>query len=139
MAHLQAHHYAVTVADLDRSLAFYRDALGLDVLDEFTLSGESFSTAVGVEGATGSFVHLDADGARVELIEYVPEGEESSVDSVNRPGATHLGFSVPDVDAFYEDLPEDVETLSPPKTTGSGARILFLRDPEGTLVEVLDR
>ncbi|ESP87039.1 VOC family protein [Candidatus Halobonum tyrrellensis] len=138
MTDLQAHHYAVTVADLDRALEFYRDVLGLDVVDEFSLSDESFATAVGVDGATGSFVHLDADGVRVELIEYDPEGAAVDDQSVNQAGATHLGLSVSDVDAFYDGLPEDVETLSPPQTTDSGARILFVRDPEGTLVELLE-
>ena len=57
---------------------------------------------------------------------------------LNRPGAAHLGLSVPDVDAAYEGLSEAVETLSEPRTTESGTRICFLRDPEGNLVELLD-
>ena len=138
MVELQAHHYAVTVSDLDESLEFYRDTLGFDVLDEFTLSSESFATGVGVAGATGSFAHLDAGGARVELIEYDPQGGAVEDASVNQPGANHLGFSVEDVDAFYDDLSDGVETLSPPQTTDSGARILFLRDPDGALIEVLE-
>ena len=138
MATLQADHYAVTVSDLDRAVEFYRDTLGLDVVDEFSVSGEGFASAVGVEGATGSFVHLDAGGTRVELVEYDPQGEPSAADSLDRPGATHLGFTVPDLDAFHDDLPEAVDTLSSPRTTDSGARILFVRDPEGALIEVLE-
>lgn len=138
MEDLRAHHYGVTVADLDRAVSFYAERLGLDVLDRFSVSGSGFETAVGVDGATGRFAHLDAGGARVELVEYDPEGEKRRGDAVNRPGTKHLGFAVSDLDGFYDDLHEDVETLSEPQTSSSGTRILFLRDPEGNLVEVIE-
>jgi catechol 2,3-dioxygenase-like lactoylglutathione lyase family enzyme len=135
---LDAHHTGITVSDLDRAVAFYRDVLGLDLLDRFTVSGEAFATAVGVDGATGSFAHLDAGGIRVELVEYDPDGESLPAGRINRPGTAHLGFAVDDLDAFAAALPDDVATLSDPRTTASGTRILFARDPEGNLVEVLE-
>ncbi|MCL9814127.1 VOC family protein [Natranaeroarchaeum aerophilus] len=134
-----AHHVGITVSSLDDVLPFYRDVLGLDILSQFTVTGEAFSTGVGVEGATGNFAHLDADGIRVELVEYEPEEEIIEDVTLNRPGATHLGLEVDDIDLFYERLPEDVETISPPQTTESGTRICFLRDPEGNLVEILEQ
>lgn len=137
MPALRTHHAGVTVADLDRAVEFYRDAFGFELLTRFTVDGDGFSTAVDVSDATGTFAHLDADGARLELVEYDPEGSAREAGDVNRPGTTHLGFAVDDVDAFYDDLPDDVETVSAPQTTSSGTRIVFLRDPEGTLVEVL--
>jgi catechol 2,3-dioxygenase-like lactoylglutathione lyase family enzyme len=135
---LDAHHYGITVADLDRAVAFYRDVLELDLLDRFSVGGEAFEAAVGVDGATGSFAHFDAGGTRVELVEYDPEGESVPDGRVHRPGATHLGLAVDDLDAFYAGLPDDVATLSRPRTTESGTRILFVRDPEGNLVELLE-
>lgn len=134
-----AHHVGITVSSLDDVLPFYRDVLGLDVLARFSVSGEAFATGVGVKDATGSFAHLDADGVRVELVEYDPEGGAVEDPALNRPGATHLGLDVEDIDAFYEGLPEDIETISAPQTTESGTRICFLRDPEGNLVEVLEQ
>jgi catechol 2,3-dioxygenase-like lactoylglutathione lyase family enzyme len=138
MADTALHHVGTTVSDLDRAVAFYRDALGLDVIDRFTVDGDAFATAVAVQNATGRFAHLDAGGARVELVEYDPEGPDATAGGVNHRGAKHLGFGVDDLDAFYESLPDDVETLSDPQTTSSGTRILFLKDPEGNLVEVLE-
>lgn len=135
---LTAHHTGITVHDLDTAIEFYRDVLGLDVAAEFTLSDDDFAAAVAVEGATGNFAHLDAGGSRVELIEYEPEGETVGETMVNQPGAKHLGLATDDVDGFYEGLPESVETLSEPRTTGSGSRILFVRDPEGNLVELVE-
>jgi len=135
---LSAHHAAVTVADLDRAVAFYRDTFDFDVIDRFEVAGEAFATAVGVPDATGRFAHLDGGGVRVELVEYEPQGDAVERADLNQPGAHHLGLAVDDVDAFHDRLSGDVDTLSDPRTTDSGTRILFLRDPEGNLIEVIE-
>jgi catechol 2,3-dioxygenase-like lactoylglutathione lyase family enzyme len=133
-----AHHAGVTVSDLDRAVSFYTDTFDLEVVAEFAVGGEAFADAVDVAGASASFAHLAAGGIRVELVEYDPEGEPMPARSLDRPGATHLGLSVDDVAAFHDDLADDVETLSEPRTTESGTTILFVRDPDGNLIEVLD-
>ncbi|MEF8975563.1 MAG: VOC family protein [Halapricum sp.] len=133
-----AHHYGITVSDLDRTATFYRDVLGLDVLAEFSVGGEAFATGVDVPGASAEFVHLDAGDARIELVSYDPEAEPRTDGALNEPGTTHIGLSVEDLDAVDEALPDGVDTLSEPKTTESGTRILFVRDPEGNLVELLE-
>ncbi|TKX73534.1 VOC family protein [Halorubrum sp. GN11_10-6_MGM] len=135
-----AHHVGITVADLDRAVAFYTETFDLDVVAEFSVGGDAFADAVAVEGAAAEFAHLDAGGAIVELVAYDPTDETGPADDpdLNRPGATHLGLTVDDVEAFYEGLDDDVPTLSPPRTTESGTTILFVRDPEGNLIEVLD-
>jgi catechol 2,3-dioxygenase-like lactoylglutathione lyase family enzyme len=56
---------------------------------------------------------------------------------LNRAGTTHLSLAVDDLDAVSEQLPADVETLSEPRTTSSGTRIL-VRDPAGNLIELLE-
>ena len=132
------HHIGLTVSDLERAVAFYEDVFDLTVLSRFSVTGEGFATGVDVPNATGRFAHLDADGIRLELVEYDPEGTGAHADSLNQPGAAHLGLEVDDVDDFYRALSEDVTTLSPPQTTESGTTICFVKDPEGNLVEVLD-
>ncbi|WP_419181176.1 VOC family protein [Haloarcula pelagica] len=133
-----AHHYAITVEDLERSIEFYRDSLGLDVLSRFSVGGEAFATGVGVDGASAEFAHLDAGDARLELVSYDPEGDQRPAPRLNEPGATHLGLEVDDLAAVADELPADVETLSEPQTTESGTAILFVVDPEGNLVELLE-
>lgn len=135
---LTAHHVGITVADLETVLPFYRDVLGLEVVDRFEVSGEAFEAAVDVDGAAGRFAHLEADGVRIELVEYDPEGEAVPSSELNQSGAVHVGLTVSDLESFYADLPEDVPTLSEPRTTASGTTICFLRDPEGNLIELLE-
>jgi catechol 2,3-dioxygenase-like lactoylglutathione lyase family enzyme len=138
MSELTAHHVGITVENFERAVDFYRDVLGLELLDRFSVGGEAFATGVGVDGASAEFAHLDADGARIELVSYEPESDPMGESAVNRPGAVHVGLSTEDLDAFDESLPDDVETLSSPQRTESGTKILFLRDPEGNLVEVIE-
>ena len=133
-----AHHYAITVADLEQAVEFYRDVLGLDVLSRFSVGGDAFAAGVGVDGASAEFVHLDAGDARLELVSYDPEADRRPEPRLNEPGATHLGLEVTDLDAVYAEFPDDVETLSEPRTTESGTAILFVVDPEGNLVELLE-
>lgn len=133
-----AHHFAVTVSDLDRAVAFYRDVLELDVLARFSVGGEAFETGVGIDGASADFAHMGAGDARVELVEYTPAGDRVPENELNEPGATHLGLEVDDLDAVCESLPDDVDPIAPPQTTESGTRIMFVRDPDGTLVELLE-
>ncbi|WP_222917526.1 VOC family protein [Natrinema sp. SYSU A 869] len=138
MTDLSAHHIGITVADLEETLAFYRDVLDLSVIDQFSVGGEAFADAVGVEGASADFAHLEADRTRIELVEYDPEARGSPAAGLNQPGASHVGFSVDDLEIFAESLPENVPTISEPRTTESGTTIMFLRDPEGNLIEVLE-
>lgn len=138
MTRLAPHHFGVTVTDLDRAVEFYRTVFDFGPAERFAVAGEAFADAVDVDGATGRFAHFVLDGARIELVEYDPEGDDATGAAVNQPGAKHLGLAVDDLDAFYADLDPSVTTLSEPRTTESGTRICFVRDPEGNLIEVLE-
>ena len=144
MSHLTLHHHGVSVTDLDRAVEFYDGILGLELIDRYTLSDDALSTAVGGDAMTGHFAQLDAGGERVELIEYETgeEGDDDQNDvrgaAVYDSGAKHLGLETDDLDGFYGSLPDDVETISEPQTTGSGTKILFVRDPDGNPVEILE-
>ncbi|PSP95757.1 bleomycin resistance protein [Halobacteriales archaeon QS_4_62_28] len=131
------HHVGTTVEDLDRAVEFYSETFGFEELARFDVAGEAFATGVGVPGAAAQFAHLDGDGVRVELVSYDPGGEDAA-GSVNDTGAKHLGIEVEDIEAFYADLGEDIETLSAPQTSETGSKILFVKDPEGNLIEVIE-
>jgi len=138
MADPTSHHVGITVRDLDRAVEFYCETFECDVLAEFEVGGEAFETGVDIDAASARFAHLDAGAIRLELVEYEPAGDDSMPPQLNDQGATHLGLEVDDLDAVYESLPSTVETLSTPQTTETGTRILFLRDPEDNLIELLE-
>lgn len=135
----EAHHHGVTVSDIEDSLAFYRDALGLPVEDRFTLSGQNFSRFVDVEGAEVEIVFFDAGGCAFEILDYrTPPGENVNDGVANNDvGAAHFCFEVDDVTEVYDDLSGEADFLSEPQTLESGAEVVYAEDPDGNIIEFL--
>jgi len=132
------HHTGLTVSDLDRSVEFYTEVIGGTVESRFSVSGEAFETVVGSEGVSGQFAHVDVGDGRIELVEYDPTDAPREPATLPQPGGTHLAFSLGSIDGFVDGLPDGIDPLSEPRTTASGTRLVFVRDPDGNLVELLE-
>jgi catechol 2,3-dioxygenase-like lactoylglutathione lyase family enzyme len=138
------HHTGYTVSDLERSLVFYRDLLGCEVLATQEKQGGYLAAIVGYPDAHVRMAHLRLPGSEhvIELFEYVaPDGTRADVEPRN-VGAAHLCFIVDDLPSFYDDLrSRGVDSfVSPPVEvdTGinTGGQALYLRDPDGITVEL---
>ena len=138
------HHTCYTVSDLDRSVAFYRDVLGCEVLAEQEKEGGYLAAIVGYPDAHVRMAHLRVPDAEhvIELFEYLaPAGTRADVEPRN-VGASHLCFLVDDLPALYEELREKgVDSFaSPPVEVDTGVNkggyALYLRDPDGISVEL---
>lgn len=136
----ESHHYGVTVSDMDESLEFYRDILGMEEVDNLSFASEEFSKFVGVPEVDVDITFLDADGCAVELLEYnnPPGGNANEGVSNNDDGAAHFCLEVDDIDGVYEDLSEEVEFLNPPQTLSNGAQVAYMFDPDRNIVELLE-
>jgi catechol 2,3-dioxygenase-like lactoylglutathione lyase family enzyme len=139
-------HVSVTCADLDRSLAFYNGVLGIPVRDRGELAGPEIDAALGHDGVDAAFADLElGEGRTLELLQYrTPHGAPLHVE-VHRPGAGHLALRVDDLDAFADRLteagfaPGTAVTLDEPRSFWHGARILYVQDPDGAVVELIQR
>ena len=138
------HHTCYTVSDLDRSIAFYRDLLGCEVLAEQEKEGGYLAAIVGYPDAHVRMAHLRVPGEEhvIELFEYLaPVGTRADVEPRN-VGASHLCFLVDDLPTLYEQLREKgVDSfVSPPVEVDTGVNkggyALYLRDPDGISVEL---
>jgi len=111
--------YAIIfVSDMQRSIAFYRDVLGLPLRFE-----SPHWTEFATEGATIALHQSEAAGTREDPLE-VPSGR-------CRPG-----ISVPDLDAFHKRMESlSVTCVQAPKEV-FGARIAQYVDPDGLGVSV---
>ncbi len=139
------HHTGYTVADLDRSLAFYRDLLGLEQVGAQEKRGGYLARIVGYEDAHVRMAHLrvPGDSALLELFEYLaPAGASPGRLEPRDVGTQHLCFTVDDLAAVHAELVErGVDTFfSPPVEVDTGANrggfALYLRDPDGIPVEL---
>jgi catechol 2,3-dioxygenase-like lactoylglutathione lyase family enzyme len=139
------HHTGYTVSDLDRSLVFYRDKLGLEVIATQEKQGGYLAAIVGYPDAHVRMAHLRVVGSGhvVELFEYL--APSSAATNSREPcdvGTSHLCLLVDDLPAFYARLMEaGVDTfVSPPVEVDTGINAggyaLYLRDPDGIPVEL---
>jgi len=138
------HHTGFTVSDLDRSVAFYRDLLGCEVIATQEKEGGYLAAIVGYPDAHVRMAHLRVPGGEhvIELFQYLsPAGGRADVEPRN-VGASHLCFVVADLQAVYEDLLERGVTsfVSPPIEVDTGINRgglgIYLRDPDGITVEI---
>jgi catechol 2,3-dioxygenase-like lactoylglutathione lyase family enzyme len=138
------HHTSFTVSNLERSLEFYRDLLGCEVLAIQEKQGGYLAAIVGDPRAHVRMAHLRVPGAEhvIELFEYVaPEGVRADVRPWN-VGASHLCFIVADLPALYETLVQKGVSsfVSPPVEVDTGINTggyaLYVRDPDGINVEL---
>jgi len=137
-------HTGITVADLDRSLAFYRDALGLEVYIDRIANHDYLREVTAVPSEEVRIVYVRIPGSRVplELLEHRGIERLPVRSRPCDPGNVHIGVQVRDIDAFHDRLvslgyasrsghPVDI-TAGP----FAGARTCFFPDPDGFLVEL---
>jgi catechol 2,3-dioxygenase-like lactoylglutathione lyase family enzyme len=134
-----AHHYGVTVSDMEKSIAFYRDVLGMELLEQNEFEDEAFSTFVDVEKADVDIAFLDAGGCAIELLQYTTS-EENANEGVSNDmvGASHFCIEVDDIDHQYNKLSNSAEFVSSPQTLTNGAKVVYLYDPDKNTIELLE-
>jgi catechol 2,3-dioxygenase-like lactoylglutathione lyase family enzyme len=139
------HHTGYTVDDLERSLRFYRDVIGLEVVSTQEKRGGYLAAIVGYPDAHVRMAHLRAPGGShlLELFEYLsPPGAGASRREPRDTGTAHLCLAVDDVRATYERLRASGVTtfISEPVEIDTGVNrggyALYLRDPDGIPVEL---
>lgn len=140
------HHLGVTVKDLDASIRFYHDVLGLEFSSEPSpwFDGEELGEAVGVPGAALRQVCLLLGDTIVELLEYSsPPSETTKPLMPSSLGASHIGFFVEDIHAKKAEL----EAKGVVFRSGvnfhddgvlAGWRWVYFSDPDGYPLELVE-
>jgi catechol 2,3-dioxygenase-like lactoylglutathione lyase family enzyme len=141
---IAADHTGITVSNLERSLAFWRDVLGFELSHRAHQIGELAEEITGVAGAEISIAVLKAPGHKIELLEYLaPPERKRHVDL--RPcdiGSVHIALTVDNIDAVLSTIAASGwKAAGKPQTlkTGpnAGKRVVYVRDPDGTTIEFM--
>jgi len=141
------HHIGIPVGDLDRTLAFYCELTGGEVVLENDMRGPQLSEGIGVEDPDLRFAMLKLGNTILEFIEYrSPKGK--GYDRANNDlGINHIAFEVGDVRGVYEKLrAKGVEFNAEPHTFTEedgapdvvGTTFCYFRDPDGIVLEVFE-
>jgi len=134
------HHAGFVVRNLEKSVEFYHDVVGLTLMDTREREGGPISHILGYENTSLKIAELHhGDGYLLELIEYVsPTGGLRPTSERNALGACHIGFTVDDIFAAYEHLVANgAEKLNPPIEIVPGKKGCYLQDPDGDWVELV--
>ncbi|MDO8685977.1 MAG: VOC family protein [Clostridiales bacterium] len=140
---LATRHTGIVVNDMDKNLFFWRDIMGLKVVADFWEEGIFIDTVQHLNGVKLHMIKLAApDGVIVELLKDESHPTGPSVrNELCDMGIRHIGFTVGNVDESWRILHEyGCETLSEPVDSPDGkARVFFVRDPEGNLLELVQQ
>jgi len=140
------HHVGITVKDLDASIRFYHDVLGLPFSNEPSpwFDAPELGPAVGVPGAGLRQVSLLLGDTMLELLEYKsPPSDTTQPLQSNNIGASHIAFLVDDIHKTVVDLSSkgisffsDVNVVD--EGVLAGWRWVYFADPDGYPLELVE-
>ncbi|MFO1540191.1 MAG: VOC family protein [Chloroflexota bacterium] len=146
---LGIHHGGVTVGDMDASLRFYRDGLGLEVTLDAERDAPYLHETLAVRFRALRYVLLRVPGTEggtiVELLEYLDAERAPAAARPSDPGSGHLCLQVADAAALHARLiamgyrarSERVVPIT--AGANAGGSIVYVADPDGYWVELLER
>ena len=118
-------HTRMRVDDLERTIAFYRDVLGLEVVERHDSP----------RGSRLAFLKASGSDELIEICSYPAAGPVRVQEDL-----VHLAFEVDDLDATMTELStKGVPITDGPTTTSSGTRFAFIDAPEKYEVELIER
>ncbi len=140
---IAADHTGITVTNLERSLAFWRDVLGFELSHRPHQTGKLASEITGVPGAEISIAVLKGYGHKIELLEYQAPADRKRVSL--RPcdvGFVHVALVVDNLDAVLATIAKSGwQAAGQPQTLtagpNAGKRVVYVRDPDGTTIEFM--
>jgi lactoylglutathione lyase len=118
-------HTRMRVSDMDQTIAFYTDVLGLEVLERKTSP----------RGSHLAFLRVPNSDELIELCSFPPSGPVRVQEDL-----VHLAFQVENLDDTIATLnKKGVRVTDGPTNTSSGSRFIFIDAPDGYEVELIER
>jgi glyoxylase I family protein len=139
---MRFHHAAISTPDLDRAVRFYTEVIGCQEAWSFSWeSGSAEADALtGLRDSAASAAMLKLGDSFLEIFEF--SSPSPAPGDPERPvcdhGITHVCLQVQDLHAEYERMKAaGMEFHCPPLTQESGY-VIYGRDPDGNVVELLE-
>lgn len=129
-------HTGQCVRDLERARAFYVEVFGFEEVLDLDVSGSDSAKLLRLPDPVGlRAIYLRRDGFVLELLAFTdPDPLPPRERPLLEPGLTHISIGVDDLDAACAAVEAHGGTVL---TESRLASAVFVRDPEGQLVEML--
>lgn len=136
------HHTGLSTPDLERTVRFYVDLLGFEELTRFDMPPGSpgMDEMLELPGVGFRAALLRLGRTMIEVFQFSdPAPTRAPVRRrVCDHGLTHLCLQVDDLKAEYERLSAAGMSFHCAPQTGSGARFVYGRDPDGNAIELIE-
>jgi lactoylglutathione lyase len=125
-------HTSIRTSNMDKSIDFYTRLMGLKLLSRVEIPQNNAEIAF-LQDSEGK-------GAKLELTFYRNQNKFVQADYENRL-FDHLAFEVPDMNKIIGILRKEKVTITdePFRLGQTGSLIAFIEDPDGTLIELIER
>ena len=141
---LDIHHLGLTVSDIETSVNFYRDALGLTLIRRRETDADYIGEQTGYPGVRLSVASFRAGSdshQSLEIVQYRNHNGGKAETSTNRSGSSHLCFVVADLPSAHAQLSaRGVRFRSDPIKITSGPNeggwVVYLYDPDNYIIEL---
>ena len=145
----QIYHVGLTVSDLDRSVAFYRDVLGLFYQGELLMEGPETDRLFQRAGCKARVAYLNGSQQLhmppVELIQFLDVPAKPRKGDLFSTSISEVCFCTNDADQVYQSLTaQGVPCLSEPQVfdfrkAGFGrSKAFYFKDPDGIVLEIME-
>jgi catechol 2,3-dioxygenase-like lactoylglutathione lyase family enzyme len=134
-------HVGVSVFDLEKSVQFYKDVVGMEVVYRAYHEGEKISRVVDVPEAVLKICVLQKGSVRLELIDYgKQEKKQVAYKDQSTPGLIHIAMRVADVDEAYRRMKALGYGFNsePMVTRENGPKICYFRGPDNVIMELYE-
>ena len=131
-------HIGLSINDMETSLEFYRDFLGMKVLMDLDIRDDRIARVLGIPGAKCRIVHLELGSTVLELFEYTnPRGDNIAKGMRQYDhGISHIGFEVSEIHKHLKKLQErGYALLGELVEFRPGVWVAYCRGPDGEVVE----
>jgi len=136
------HHTSFTVSDMKKSVAFYRDILGMSVVWDSAqagvkIKGEVADNLTHCPGTELHIVFLGINEKLVELIEHTPRGKQMVENKASDAGSAHVCFKTENIQELHRRLSACGTRLHCAPQNLGGVWVMYFRDPDGILLEAM--
>ncbi len=142
-------HVGLTVRDIDQSIEFYRDTLGLSFQGEMLMEGKETEKLFNIKNARVRVAYLNGSqeifAPPIELLQFLSDDVKSNSPDLQKISISEVCFQVDNIEKTYRDLKEKgVEFLSEPQafdfsSQGFGKSIaVYFKDPDGIILELIE-